>query len=567
LPVLLNRFLVPVAGASFLFLIYIVFFTGYFNPSSHFSVNDSLLYAQKVNSELDMLLETIDLLEKSEESMNNYLGAVIKRQVASIYRNLEFFAAECPDNIGERIKEFGSRIKEEGTYFVDMKDSGETSSFRIRSFKRSIWTLKNLVMLGSKKIKENDAVLSNINDQRSVEKVRELFSVVSGLIFILLAYIVFMQMKIISAGKNLGLKKNINIESVSLSIENIKSEYEKERETTQKKLFREQISGRRKNALLDTIPAGMICASSTGEITYLNEKMKTWFDLNDTNIGEDIASIYPKLGIEKFEEGKIMIAGDFYWVSIETELNEKFFILRNITEQEKLSRKLLDSERLVSIGEMASRITHEIRNPLSTIKLNSEYLVENICEVDQEQIISSMKLIVKEVNRLETITEKYMNLVKYRSNSEVEKETEFPVDILQFISFHSTEFKKRKIEVLMDNIPQCDLAISGSSFKEIMLNLIKNAWEELDSEGKVSISVELEEQKAVIKIEDSGGGIPDEEKEAVFKNFYTKKPGGTGIGLSHSRKLAEEAGGSLTVTDSVLGGACFVLVVPVKITV
>ena len=69
---------------------------------------------------------------------------------------------------------------------------------------------------------------------------------------------------------------------------------------------------------------------------------------------------------------------------------------------------------------------------------------------------------------------------------------------------------------------------------------------------------------AVISVEDSGRGVPQSERETIFKNFYTKKPGGTGIGLSHSRKLAAEAGGKLYVGDSELGGAAFILEIPLK---
>ena len=97
-----------------------------------------------------------------------------------------------------------------------------------------------------------------------------------------------------------------------------------------------------------------------------------------------------------------------------------------------------------------------------------------------------------------------------------------------------------------------------------MLNLLKNAWEELENGGKIAVNVKSRDNFAVISVEDSGKGVPQNERETVFKNFYTKKPGGTGIGLSHSRKLATEAGGKLYVEDSALGGAAFVLEIPLQ---
>jgi two-component system sensor histidine kinase FlrB len=97
-----------------------------------------------------------------------------------------------------------------------------------------------------------------------------------------------------------------------------------------------------------------------------------------------------------------------------------------------------------------------------------------------------------------------------------------------------------------------------------MLNLLKNAWEELENGGKIAVNIARKGNFAVVSVEDSGRGVPQSERESVFKNFYTNKPGGTGIGLSHSRKLATEAGGKLYVGDSVLGGASFVLEIPLR---
>ena len=97
-----------------------------------------------------------------------------------------------------------------------------------------------------------------------------------------------------------------------------------------------------------------------------------------------------------------------------------------------------------------------------------------------------------------------------------------------------------------------------------MLNLLKNAWEEIENGGKIAVNTKKNGNLAVISVEDSGRGVPQPERETIFKNFYTKKPGGTGIGLSHSRKLATGAGGKLYVDDSTLGGAAFILEIPIK---
>jgi len=566
LPVFLNRLFIPIfIGICLSTLVYLIF------AFDHKSVVDiredkvSLNTANTLYAELDMLLDTVDIIIKSEEYVRPYFDASVKRLSLSVMRNVESFAKECPDNIGERLIQFAEKIRR-GSSFITNFQNESPDTINISEFRKDIWTLKNLVLLGTRKIKEDEIIRKRDFNNSSKKRVEQYFTIIFVISFLLLIHIVILQIRIRRIGKIIGTGKETNPEKVSLYLEKMKEEITGDNDELQKKLFREQVVGRRKGALLDTIPAGIISMDSNREVTYINEKMKTWFNINDELIGENIEKLFSKLRIAGFEEGKMITNGNCYWVSIHEELNEIFVVLRNITEQEDLSRKLLDSERLVSIGEMASRITHEIRNPLSTIKLNSEYMVENISEMDESQIVLSMELIIKEVKRLETITEKYMNLVRYKNSDEVENEVSLPIDILQFISFHAAEFDKRKIELVTTGIPSCDLAITVSSFKEIMLNLLKNSWEELELSGKVVVRVETDGVKAFIRVEDSGKGVPDNEKEDIFKNFYTKKPGGTGIGLSHSRKLANEAGGSLTVIDSDLGGACFILEIPLKLS-
>ncbi|HSW61164.1 MAG TPA: ATP-binding protein, partial [bacterium] len=331
----------------------------------------------------------------------------------------------------------------------------------------------------------------------------------------------------------------------------------------QKKYMREQIVSRRKGALLDTIPEGIFSFDQSERITFVNRRFLDWFHVQENVIGDDANKIFSAMKVSK-NAGKFIFEGNVFVLSSFENSGETFNIVRNVTDSEELSRKLLDSERLVSIGEMASRITHEIRNPLSTIKLNSEYLAENVDELESSQISGSINLIVKEVERLEQITGKYMNMVKYRNTEETEKNTSLPVDLAEVISFHAAEFEKRKIEVKLSDCENIVIPMTLSSFKEVMLNLFKNGWEELENGGKISVNISTLNGKAVVIVEDSGKGIPENEREQVFRNFYTKKPGGTGIGLSHSRKLAIEAGGRLYAADSTLGGVAMILEIPLK---
>ena len=364
---------------------------------------------------------------------------------------------------------------------------------------------------------------------------------------------------------SLELDCNADTESVLSEIDRLKESKTSIINELQKKYNREQIIAKRREALLNKIPEGLLSVDSTHRIIFINEAMTKWFGVENSSIGSTVEPILEKLGIPSEDKAKFNFGNEIYQEFISVNADETFYFFRNVTESEELSKKLLNSERLASVGEMATRISHEIRNPLSTVKLNSHYIMENLENLPNKDFANLMGLIVEEVERLEEITNKYMGMVRYQKHENAVETVSLPADLLQFLSFQLPELQKRNIELTIGKCDPVTANIPLSSFKEIILNLLKNAWEELEENGKIAVEFAADDPSAIkIIVNDSGRGVPEAEREAVFKNFYTNKPGGTGIGLSHSRKLATEAGGKLFVTDSPLGGAAFVLQIPLK---
>jgi len=180
------------------------------------------------------------------------------------------------------------------------------------------------------------------------------------------------------------------------------------------------------------------------------------------------------------------------------------------------------------------------------------------------EIASFIDMIVKEVERLEDITKKYMGMVSYSKSKDDSENAVLPASVLEITKFVQGEMDQRKIDFIVETIPTVTLLFSHSSLKEVMLNLLKNAWEELGEKGTIKVRAELSGSSINIFIEDSGTGIRAQDRDKIFNIFYTNKAGGTGIGLSHSSKLIKESGGKIEVTDSKLGGAMFFISIPIK---
>ncbi|HSA34307.1 MAG TPA: ATP-binding protein, partial [bacterium] len=326
---------------------------------------------------------------------------------------------------------------------------------------------------------------------------------------------------------------------------------------------REQLLLKRYRDILDSLPDGVVVSdASSGRVQFINRTFRDRFAVGQDQIGETVAALAEKSGMAIAEPGKLTAHDTVYWRDITEVGGAVLHLVRDMTEQDRLSNRLMSAERLISIGEIASKVTHEIRNPLSTIKLNVEYVADHAHDLSPEELSASIALIVKEVIRLEEITDRYMGMVRYRADEESPSRTPLRDAVAEVTRFHESEFRTRDIALTVGDLPAVELGIAFNSFREVLLNILKNAWEELDRRGAVAISGDIADGKVRLFVDDSGHGVPAAEREKIFRNFYTTKPGGTGIGLSHSLKLVTEAGGDIAVTDSPLGGARFVITIP-----
>ena len=557
-----NKFLIflPLLFSFFLLLFVCFNFTDA-NVLGHAIEKETSFFASAgtFKADLDSLDSFSAMYEKSEESAlpNDFLTARIQSVIS---RNASFIKNESGDRLSARIGDFSVKIAAAGEELSEA--SADEKPRIIASLRADISTLKDMTDLAARQklgiIQYSYFVWQDFIN-KTVIAVSALFFLITLILTVLLLKRRKSAVRLLSL---IGLGANASADDAAEEIRRLTEAKSAELDEIGKKYAREQIVGKRKEDLLDAIPEGLSAAAS-GRVTFVNKTMKEWFGIDGSFIGEEMKTVFDKIGTGG-AEGKFTNGDETYQLSVSQGQTETFYIIRNITKSEELSSKLLNSERLASIGEMAARITHEIRNPLNTIKMNSDYLLENIDKTEPEEKRQLLSLVVKEVERLEQITNEYMGKVNYSRSGSNDSGVSVPSDIVEFLSFHLPELKKRNIELTVGRSEPLSISISLSSFTEIMLNLLKNAWEELENGGKIAVNIGRNGSFAVISVEDSGRGVPQGERETIFKNFYTKKPGGTGIGLSHSRNLATEAGGELYVGDSALGGAAFVLEIPVK---
>ena len=241
--------------------------------------------------------------------------------------------------------------------------------------------------------------------------------------------------------------------------------------------------------------------------------------------------------------------------------------IMDMTKAKELEHLLRIQDKMTSLGRVTAGIAHEIRNPLSGINIYLNTL-EKI--YDKTESLDKVKQILKKLQsasrKIESVIRRVMDFSKPSEPKLILADLNKPIEAA--ISLSTVTLRKSGIKIekaLAENLPKCRL--DPHLIEEVILNLIYNAAEAMknvDSTKIIRISSSKENSTICVSISDSGLGVPLELRDKIFDPFYTTKNGNTGIGLSLSYRVITDHGGSLDVSKSKLGGAEFILKIPIK---
>ncbi|RKY79167.1 hypothetical protein DRQ00_04045 [candidate division KSB1 bacterium] len=237
---------------------------------------------------------------------------------------------------------------------------------------------------------------------------------------------------------------------------------------------------------------------------------------------------------------------------------------RDVTEQKKLERHLIQSEKLATIGLLASGIAHELRNPLNIIE-TARYYLEDVFSPQNEDIRSKLTIIRRNVQRASNIIN---NLLEFSRHSAQDREE---IDVNQLIDKTLALIEKDltsqniSVEKRYHDVPPAFLGLD--SLKQVFLNIIINAIQAMPEGGKLQIETYSPEKGWVeVKFTDTGHGIPSEHLPLIFTPFFTtKKVGqGTGLGMYVSHSIVRREGGDIMIESQQGRGTTFTVRLPAE---
>lgn len=285
-------------------------------------------------------------------------------------------------------------------------------------------------------------------------------------------------------------------------------------------------------------------------------------------------------------------------LAIEKERIEK--LLRDLKDTQA---QLIQSEKMASLGQMVAGIAHEVNTPLGFVTNNLSIVERNVGILERAlKEYQKMEIMLREgelseleaqlenvrgiVSRIEemslpdrtrkTLAESNLGLQRIqelvtnlRNFSRLDEATLKMVSLSENIDASlmiATNIVKHKAEVIKNYAPNLMVECYPAQLNQVFLNLITNAAQAIEKFGKITITTQLENDKAVIKVADTGVGIPEQNLRKIFEPFFTTKPvgQGTGLGLSIVYKIIEQHNGTIDVKSKVGEGTEFTITLPVK---
>jgi PAS domain S-box-containing protein len=237
-------------------------------------------------------------------------------------------------------------------------------------------------------------------------------------------------------------------------------------------------------------------------------------------------------------------------------------VLRDLTEQEELQRRLIHQEKLASLGQMAAGVAHEIRNPLGGIKMATSILAGAALRDGRGDALSRemVETVRSGIQEIEAIIS---HLLDYTRQTRLDRQ---PYDLepvlQQVIRGLSAEAASRGVRVSCETVPHVIVAlVDGPKMRQVFTNLIRNAVEAADRRpgARVHVQGEVHDGKVTIEVSDNGVGMTADERDRMFVPFFTTKPTGTGLGLAIVKKIVDLHGGEIRV-DSTPGAGTRILV-------
>ena len=240
-------------------------------------------------------------------------------------------------------------------------------------------------------------------------------------------------------------------------------------------------------------------------------------------------------------------------------------LLETRQRMEDANKRLVQAEKLASIGRLSATIAHEIRNPLTAVKLNVQKLLQEDGLGDEEK--EHLGLSAEGIVQIEKFIKELLDFAR--------------VSVLNLDRFSAVQIMEEALKMMTDAFREKNVAlersyaeglppvlVDGDRMRQALLSVLRNALEAVNEGGRIDVALALadgEPKRIRIGISDNGCGIPEKDWEMIFEPFFTTKPTGFGLGLSNARKIVEQHRGMIRDRKKTGRGTTFEILIPSEV--
>ena len=230
----------------------------------------------------------------------------------------------------------------------------------------------------------------------------------------------------------------------------------------------------------------------------------------------------------------------------------------------ELARRAQRNERLAELGTLAGGLAHEIKNPLSTMQLHMQLLLEDIRPDDplHGSFSSRVNSIQREASRLREIVEDFL---RFAGKLDVQRQdVELNLLLEDLVDFLAPQAQLRRVQLRLRRSPQpVHAQIDPRLIKQAILNLMLNGMQAIDDAGgEMLVQLSSSENRATIEVIDTGKGMSPDVQQKLFQAYFSLRKGGTGLGLAIAKRIIDEHGGDVSVCSEEGKGSNFRVSLP-----
>lgn len=348
----------------------------------------------------------------------------------------------------------------------------------------------------------------------------------------------------------------------------VELDYEKQK-SLEKKVFEITKLQNYTTNIVDSINSGIVSIDINYNITSINKEGKNILELQDDDDLEinivdmlndkSFVNILNQVKIQKQQftnmkthvdisgEEKFLIVSVLPLLNILDKLQGFVIILQDRSREKHLEAQAVRSDRLATIGELASGIAHEIRNPMGIIKTISQTLIE---DQENEELEEGLDIIVKEVDRANRVIDGILNFAN-PNDSDI-KEVSLNKTLEEVVLIANSYVKKQDISINLNLNQEITILADKEKLMQVFINLIINSVQAMPDGGSIRINTEAKENGVNISVIDTGIGIKKSDIKKIYDPFFTTKETGVGLGLSISDRIIQDHDGYM-IMDSILG--------------